>query len=153
MELELEFISLCIAGGALIISLLCYFENRRIRIEHGEAYLIAELMQIDSKLYIMISNIGNSFAHNLQISMSEPFVNVFENIKTIRPGCSYRYCLLDNNNISTYSEIIEIVIKYQDYYTSMNTKEKIFSYNLTDYLKFDIMYNQHLSCYDISKSF
>lgn len=153
MKVYLDFISISIAGVALIVSVLCYFENRKTRIEHGSAYLTVELMQINSKLYLILSNIGNTFAYDMQIKISAPFVNVFQNLKSIRPGCSYRYCLLDNNDISTYPEVIEIVIEYHDYYTPKRIIKKTFSFRLFDYLKFDVICNQEYSCYDISKSF
>lgn len=153
MEAHLDFISISIAGVALIVSVLCYFENRKTRIEHGRAYLTVELMQTNTKLYLILSNIGNTFAYDMEIKMSEHFVNVFQNLKSIRPGCSYRYCLLDNNDIGTYPEVIEVVIKYHDYYTPKHIIKKRFSFKIIDYVKFDVVCNQEYSCYDISKSF
>lgn len=153
MKEYLDIISILVAGVALIVSVLCYFENRKTRIEHGRAYLTAEIMQINSKLYLVLSNVGNTFAYDMEIKMSDAFVNVFENLKTIRPGCSYRYCLLDNNDISTYPDIIEIIIKYHDYYSPTFAIEKTYSFKLIEYLKFDVIYDQKYSCYDIKKSF
>lgn len=153
MDISLDFISVIIAGMALIVSVLCFFENRKTRVEHGCAYLAMELMQIDSKLYLILSNIGNTFAYDMEVKMSDSFVNVFENLKIICPGCSYRYCLLNNNDISTYPDNIKIVIKYHDYYSPKCMIKREFSFNLIDYLKYDVVCSQTYSCYDITKSF
>lgn len=147
-----DIFSVVIAGLALIVSVLSYIENRKTRIDYGKAHITVELMQINSKLYLVISNIGNTFAYDMQVVMPSPFVNVFQNLKTIRPGCSYRYCVLDNSDMSTYPDVLEIVINYHDRYSKRLVK-KVFSFTLRDFLKMDIAYNQEYSCYDISKSF
>lgn len=138
---------------ALIISILCYYDNRKARIEQGRAYISVELMRNNSKLYLVLSNIGNTYAYDMEISISKPFVNLFQDLKTIRPECVYRYCLLDNVKMSDYPTSIEVMVSYHDSYSSKIAKKKKFTFNLLDCSKYDIIYNQDFSCYDISKSF
>lgn len=94
-----DFLTIFFAGLALIVSTLSYSESRKTRIEHGCSYLTFELMRINNQMYLFFSNIGNIFAYDVNITMSEPFVNVFENLKIIRPGCIYRYCLMSNKRL------------------------------------------------------
>lgn len=152
-ETSLEPISILIAAFALIVSIFAYIENRKSRIENGQAYILFELFQVESKVYIVISNIGNTFAYNVNINISEPFINVFDNLNTIRPNCSYRYCLLDKAEIASYPETVTISISYNDFYSSRHAIKKRYSFCLIDYLKFNIEYNQKDSCFDIKKSF
>lgn len=152
-QTDFEPVSIIIAVFALLVSALGYWESRRIRIEQGRSYLSAEIFQIDSKIYVMLSNIGNTFAYNLQVNIPDSFVNPFQNLKVIRPKCSYRYHLLDRDEIASYPEIVTITITYNDYYSKKKTIKKEFEFHLEDYLKANIDYDPKFDCFDIKKSF
>ncbi len=152
-QVDFEPVSIAIAFLAFFISVLGYFESRKIRIEQGRAYISAELVQIDSKIYLMLSNIGNTFAYNLQVNIPDAFVNPFQNLKVIRPKCSYRYHLLDRDEMASYPEIVTITISYNDYYATKKAIKRKLEFHLTDYIKADIDYDAKFDCYDIRKSF
>ncbi len=150
MNFNIELLSNTIAAIALMISLFSYFEARRTRIECGRAYLIIELMQIDSKLYILLSNIGNTYAYDLEIIMDDKYINNFAHLDTIRPSCSYRYCLLNSSDVCVYPDTLNVTLKYRDCYNSLFKNKKLFVFNVIEYLKFDMVNNTEYACYDIN---
>lgn len=138
---------------ALLISYYSYKESKRARIELGRAFLSIELIQNSEGLYVLLHNLGNTYAYDVKISVTEEFVNGFENLTILQPGNSYRFLLLNTPKIFDYPEIIVFTVKYHDYYSPNRYITKEFKFNLVDCLKYDINYNKDFNCYDIKKSF
>lgn len=148
-----ELATIIISVIALLISYFSFKESKRARIELGRAFLSMELIQTNDGLYVLLHNIGNTYAYDVKVTVSENFVNGFENLSIIQPSSTYRFLLLSNQNISDYPETITFIVKYHDYYSSKYFIEKIFEFKIIDYLKYDMSYNKDINCYDIKKSF
>lgn len=138
---------------ALLVSYFSYKETKRARIELGQAFLSMELIQNSEGVYVLLHNLGNTYAYDVKVSVTKEFVNGFENLNILQPGSNYRFLLLNNQNISEYPEIITFTVMYHDYYSQRHFIKKEYKFKLVDYLKYDINYNRDLNCYDIKKSF
>lgn len=149
----MELATVMVSVIALFISHLSLKESKKARIELGRAFLSMELIQTPEGLYAMLRNIGNTYAYDTKVTVSADFVNGFENLSIIQPGCTYRFLLLNNQNISDYPEMITFTVSYHDYYSPKYYIEKVFKFKIIDYLKHDISYNKDFNCYDIKKSF
>lgn len=147
-----EKISILISALAFIVSFLCYIEYRKARISTGKACIIIDIIDIDNYLYIYMTNIGGTFVNDIKIQLSQGFVNGFENLNTIYPRSTYRYQLLNTEDICKYPEKIKVFLEYKDIYTP---KGKIITaeFNLIDCMKMTIQYNSNLDCYDIEKTY
>lgn len=142
-----------IAGLAMVISFFSYCESRKLRKEQGQAFLFADIMQMDSTLYVIVCNIGETFAYDVRITVEEPFVNRFSNLRLLQPGISYRYSLLNSHDFSEYPAELKLTISYHDRYARWKTVKKGFQFNLVDYLKYDVSFDNMHDIYDISKSY
>lgn len=138
---------------ALLVSYFSYKETKRARIELGQAFLSMELIQNSEGVYVLLHNLGNTYAYDVKVSVTTEFVNGFENLNILQPGSNYRFLLLNNQNISEYPEIITFTVMYHDYYSKRHFIKKEYKFKLVDYLKYDINYNKDFNCYDIKKSF
>ena len=138
---------------ALIISYFSYKESKRTRVELGRVTLSMELIQTSEGLYVLLHNLGNTYAYDVTVSVTQDFVNGFENLTILQPCSNYRFLLLNNQNISAYPEKIVFTIKYHDYYSPKYFVTKEFQFKVINYLKYDIHYNKDFNCYDIKKSF
>lgn len=152
-DLNIKVSSELIAGIAMFISFFSYLESRKSRREQGQAFLFIDLMQVESRLYVVVKNIGNTFAYNVEITVSEPFVNRFSNLRLIQPGTLYRYDLLDSQEAGAYPTEVMFSINYLDRYSKRKVIRKTFRFKLVDYLKYDISYNNVFGVYDISKTY
>ena len=135
---------------ALLVSYFSYKETKRARIELGQAFLSMELIQNSEGVYVLLHNLGNTYAYDVKVSVTKEFVNGFENLNILQPGSNYRFLLLNNQNISEYPEIITFTVMY---YSQRHFIKKEYKFKLVDYLKYDINYNRDFNCYDIKKSF
>lgn len=149
----IELAAVIVSIIALFVSYFSYKETKRARIELGRAFLSMELIQNSEGLYVLLHNLGNTYAYDVKVSVNEDFVNGFENLKLLQPRSKYRFLLLSNQNISEYPEIIIFTVKYHDYYSQNYFVKKEYKFQLVDYLKYDISYNKDFNCYDIKKSF
>ena len=140
-----------IAAVALLVSLLAYCLNRKLRKEQGQALLFVDLMQIDAKIYAVITNIGKTFAYDVTITVSAPFANRFSNLKLIQPGVTYRYLLLDSTDTADYPESLTFKILYHDYYSKRKLACQSNHFKLLDYLKYDVSYHRDYDVYEINK--
>lgn len=152
-QFYMDLATIIVSVVALLVSYFSLLESKKARIELGRAFLSMNLVQTSEGLYVMLHNIGNSYAYDVNVTVSKDFVNGFENLSTIQPGDVYRYLLLHPQNVSDYPEIIRITIQYHDYYSSIRLIEKNFEFKIIDFLKFDMKYNKDFNCYDIKKSF
>lgn len=153
IEIYIDIAVAIIAGIALLVSYFSYKESKKMRLESGRAFLTIELLQTKEGLYALLSNIGNTCAYDMTISLSDCFTNGFKNLNIIRPGYSYRFLLLKGQDISAYPEEIKFELIYNDCYSPKHGIRKAFSFKIIDSLKFDISYNHDFDCYDITKSF
>ena len=119
----------------------------------GQAFLSMELIQNSEGVYVLLHNLGNTYAYDVKVSVTTEFVNGFENLNILQPGSNYRFLILNNQKISEYPEIITFTVMYHDYYSKRHFIKKEYKFKLVDYLKYDINYNRDLNCYDIKKSF
>lgn len=149
----IEIGTLLISLLSLGVSIFSFKESKKARIELGQAFLSMELIQTSEGLYSILRNIGNTYAYDVKITVSKDFVNGFKNLSIIQPDSTYRFLLLNNQNISDYPEVIKFTIKYHDYYSPKNFIDKVFEFQIIDYLKYDVTYNKDFDCYDIKKSF
>ena len=149
----IELAAVIIALFALIISYLSLRESRKARKELGQAFLSMQLVQTTEGLYVVLNNIGNTYAYDVKITNSENFVNGFENLSNIQPGFAYRCLLLNSSNISGYPEKIIFRVQYHDYYSPKHFIKKKFEFKIIDFLKYNTLYNKDFNCYDIQKSF
>lgn len=152
-QFYIDFAVVIISIVALLVSYFSYKETKKARIELGQAYLSMELFQNSDGLYVLIHNVGNTYAYDVNVSVTEEFVNGFENLKILQPGSNYRFLLLNNQNISSYPEVITFKIKYHEYYSQRRYVKNEYKFKLIDYLKYEINYNKDFNCYDIKKSF
>lgn len=152
-QFYIELLALIVSVIALFISYFNFKENEKSRIELGSAFLSMELIQTFEGLYVILRNIGNTYAYDVKVDVSADFVNGFENLSIIQPDSTYRFLLLSPQNIADYSEIITFTINYHDYYSPKQFIEKKFKFKVIDFLKYDISYNKDFNCYDIKKSF
>lgn len=152
-NLNVDVTSACIAGLAMAISFFSYWESRKTRREQGQAFIFIDLMQMESRLYVIVNNIGNTFAYDVEITVSERFVNHFSNLKLIQPGSLYRYPLIDSQKAGDYPPEVIFSISYKDRYSKRKDIRKEFSFMLVDYLMYDVSYNEVLVGYDISKTY
>lgn len=149
----IDIISVCVTALAMIITFFTLLENRKLRLEQGQADIFVEVMQINFTLYLVIHNIGETYANKVEIIVSEEFVNRFSNLTVIPPRATYRYSLLEVNNIDQYPPELYVEVSYCDRYTLKKAKKKIFVFNLIDYIHYDISYNSELKIYDINKTY
>ncbi len=149
----IEIISTMVSVVALLVSYFSFKESKKARIELGQAFLSMNLIQTQEGLYVLLRNIGKTYAYDVKVSSSENFVNGFENLTIIQPDSVYRFLLLHPQNLSDYPEQITFTIQYHDYYSPKNFINKIFKFKIIDYLKYDTEYNTELNCYDIKKTF
>lgn len=152
-NMNTDIIAVIIAGIALIISYLSYLESKKNRLEYGRAFLAMELLQTKTGLYAIISNIGNTYAYDMKVTSPSCFTNGFDNLETIRPGYTYRFLVMNGQDVSNYPEEVSFLVTYRDYYSSKHVTKKEFCFKLVDHLKFNVTYNQEFQCYDITKSF
>lgn len=152
-QFYIELATVIVSIIALLISFLSFKESKRAHVEVGQAFLSMELVHTPEGLYAMLRNIGNTYAYDVNVSVSKDFLNGFENLSIIQPNNIYRFLLLNRQNISLYPEIIIFTIKYHDYYSQKKFIVKEFKFKIMDYLKYDIEYNKDLNCYNIKKSF
>lgn len=138
---------------ALFVSYFSYKESRKARIEFGQSFLSINLIQISGELYAVLRNIGNTYAYDLEINVSDNFVNGFESLSILQPNTAYGFLLLNAHNVSQYPEKVVFKIKYHDYYSQKKFIEKKFAFKLVDYLRYDMHYNTEFQYYDIKKSF
>ena len=148
-----EYIALIISACALFISYKSWRENRKNRIEVGRAFISMSLMQIDGKLFVMLQNIGKTYAYDVKITTSIDFVNGFETLSVIQPGIAYGYLLMDTVNVSQYPDKIQFDVKYHDYYSSKKYVNKNFALNILDTIKYDMYFNKTFNYYEIKKTF
>ena len=148
-----EIISIMVSIIALFVSYFSFKESKKSRIELGQAFLSMNLFQTSEGLYVMLSNIGKTYAYDVKVISSENFVNGFENLTVIQPDSVYRFLLLHPQNISDYPETITFTIQYHDYYSPKRFIQKVFEFKIIDFLKYDVEYNKDFNCYDIRKSF
>ena len=128
---------------ALFVSYFSYKESRKARIEFGQSFLSINLIQISGELYAVLRNIGNTYAYDLEINVSDNFVNGFESLSILQPNTAYGFLLLNAHNVS----------QYHYYYSQKKFIEKKFAFKLVDYLRYDMHYNTEFQYYDIKKSF
>lgn len=152
-ELVINITSILVSTIALLVSYFSFKENKKARIEMGQAFLSMDIIQTSEGLYAMLRNIGKAYAYDVNVITSANFVNGFENLSTIQPDTVYRFLLLHPQNISDYPEIIKFTVQYHDYYSTTCLIEKNFEFKIIDFLKYDMEYNQNFNCYDIRKSF
>lgn len=153
MNQLIAYIPIIISSIAMIISFFTYRLNVKLRKEHGQAFIFIDIVQIESKLYVSVNNAGNTFAHDVKITASEPFVNRFSNLRLIQPNTVYRYPLLESQNTSDYPAEVTFSISYLDRYSKKRATQKVYSFKLLDYLKYDVSYNSEVGAYDISKTY
>lgn len=149
----MEFGTLIISLIALIISYFSFKESKKARIELGRAFLSMDLIQTSDGLYSILCNVGNTYAYDVEVTVSDHFVNGFKNLSVVQPSRTYRFLLLNGQNISDYPEIITFTVKYHDYYSQKRSIKKVFKFKIIDYLKYDMRYSKDFDCYDIEKTF
>ncbi|WP_019851325.1 hypothetical protein [Desulfitobacterium sp. PCE1] len=152
-EWTMQVVSAVIAGMAMVISVLSYLLSEKVRKEQGQAFLVIDMMQIASRLYVVVNNTGSTVAYDVKILVSKPFVNRFSNLRFIQSGATYRYPLLDSQEASRYPGEVTFSISYLDCYSKGREIQKTFCFKLVDYLSYDIVYNQELGGYDINKTY
>ena len=140
-----------IAAIALIVSILVYFENRKLRKDQGGAFIFVDILQMNSAIYAVVKNIGTSQAFNTIIKVNEPFANQFASLKLIQPGASYQYLLLYSSEVAEYPLEVIFSVTYSDRY--IRHKKKEFRFNLSDYLRYEIYSDPDSNSYYINKSF
>lgn len=153
MQTELNTFSVWISAIALLVSFLSFWESRKTRIQQGQAFLTIELIQNKNTIFVLMKNIGNTFAYNIKISVTEPYPNYFENLKSISPNTCYRYALINNLEIADYPEEIKFILEYNDIYSAIKTKKVYFGFNLINHLKYRVSYSRESGCYEIDKAF
>lgn len=146
-------ISEIIAALALVVAILAYFESKKLRKDQGGALLFIDMMQINSNLYVVIHNIGNSYAYDVKVELTEDFANRFSNLRLIQPLVSYQYVLLNSQDVSKYPREVIFNISYRDRYFKKKPKIEKFRFVLTDYLQYDVQYNSTLHTYNINKTY
>lgn len=150
---HIELATLIVSVIALFISYVSLKESEKARIESGRAFLSMELIQVSEKLYVILRNIGNTYAYDVEVIATADFVNCFESLSTIQPGSTYGFLLLNSQSVSHYPETITFKIKYHDCYAPKHFIQKEFTFNIIDYIKYDVTYNKEFDYYDIKKSF
>lgn len=151
--MNIDVIAVMIAGAALLVSYLGYRESKKTRSEYGRAFLTMEFLQTKEGLYAILSNIGNTHAYDMKVTMTSYFTNGFENLHILRPEHTYRFLIMGGQDVSCYPEEVVFLITYRDYYSPKHDIKKEFHFRLVDCLKFHVTYNQDFQCYDITKSF
>ena len=81
------------------------------------------------------------------------FVSGFEKISILQPGDKYGFLLINSSELSQYPEVVSFNVKYHDYYSKKHFIIKNFDFNLSDYVKYNIQYNDEFHYYDIKKNF
>lgn len=152
-QLYIDSAAVVVAVFALFISYFSLKESKRARRELGQAFLSMQLLQTTEGLYVTLNNIGNTYAYDVTVTTSENFVNGFEKLSIVQPNHTYRFLLLNNQNIYNYPEKIVFKVQYHDYYSPKIFIEKIFEFKIIDCLKYNINYNKDFNCYDINKAF
>ena len=136
-----------------VIAFSSWRESRMIRIESGRAFLSISLIQMSGKIYAILQNIGTTYAYDIEVKNTDNFVNGFEKISILQPGDKYGFLLIISSELSQYPEIVSFNVKYHDYYSKKHFIKKIFDFNLSDYVKYNIQYNDEFLYYDIKKNF
>lgn len=149
----IDVVSACIAAAAMVISFFTLWENKKLRQEQGQARIFVEVMQMDLVLYLVLHNIGGTYANDVNITVSEPFVNRFSNLSIIPPGTTYRYSLLDAHDINLYPAELHVTVSYHDRYRLKKTEKKSFKFKLVNYMQYDLAFNEKLKVYEIHKTY
>lgn len=149
----IDIVSVCIAAAAMVISFFTLWENKKLRQEQGQARIFVEVMQMNFVLYLVIHNIGGTYANNVNITVSEPFVNRFSSLSIIPPGATYRYSLLDAHDINLYPAELHVAVSYHDRYRLKKAKKKSFKFKLINCMQYDLSFNEELKVYEISKTY
>lgn len=145
-----------LVGCSLIVSIVSAIFSAilswKVSKKSGQTLLNIELMLTSEGLYAVLSNVGNAYAYDVKINVSENFVNGFEYLTLIQPHYTYRYLLLsDTNQLSLYPEKVCFSIQYKDSYTRKQAKTYQNDFCLLDHLKYKMSYNQMFNSYDLSK--
>lgn len=138
---------------ALFVSVLAYLESRRLRREQGESQLFIDMRQTNSDIYVILYNIGHSYAYDVKVDVSRNFINKFSNLKIVQPLTAYQYILLNSHDVSKYPNEVMFQVSYRDRYSEKKPKKIEFRFLLTDYLQYDVKYNNTSHTYDINTSF
>ena len=147
-----ETIAIIISIFSFIISIFSLKESKMSRIESGRAFLSINLIQVSGKIYAILQNIGNTYAYDIEVKNTKNFVNGFEKLSILQPGDKYGFLLINSSELAQYPEIIIFDIKYHDYYSNQDFIKKHFEFDLSDYVKYNIRYNDEFDYYDIQKS-
>lgn len=147
-----DLISIVISIIAVMIAYCSWKESKIIRIESGQAFLSISLIQISGKIYAILQNIVNTYAYDIEIKNTDDFVNGFEKISILQPGDKYGFLLINSSELSQYPEVVSFNVKYHDYYSKKHFIKKNFDFNLSDYVKYNIQYNDEFHYYDIKKN-
>lgn len=148
-----QLIGTSISFFALIISCIALRENKKHNIYSYRAKLIFNVIQQNQKLYILVQNLGQTSAFDIDIKFNYDIESPMCNLHVVPPNTTYRYILMESSQISVYEhlQVLEISVQYRDIYCNNSFWLEKSSFPLLELLKYTCSWNEKQYCFDINR--
>ena len=148
---NVDLINAIISLFAFISSCIALYETKKQHTDSYRAKIIFNIIQQEHKLYLIVQNIGQTSAFDIEVSFSHNIENPVTNLHVISPNTTYRYHLMDSTQVSSYPElqILQISAQYKDIYCKSSFWLEKSEFPILELLKYTCSWNECQNCFDI----
>lgn len=150
---NVDWISTIISLFAFISSCIALYETKKQHTDSYRSKIIFNIIQQDHKLYLIVQNIGQTSAFDVEVSFNHDIDNPVRNLHVISPNTIYRYHLMESAQVSSYPElkVLQISVKYRDIYCKSAFWLENSAFPILELLKYTCNWNERQNCFDIRR--